>query len=114
MNEKIKTHLKAHRTEYICVGSLVAGIVIGKVVFGKATITNTVSPSFVNTVSQVTNGGYMHKIVKCLETGQMWETVKDAAEAMGVSPSMMSRHINGHRDHISDLHFSIVGLGSGS
>lgn len=57
-------------------------------------------------------GGHQHKIVKCLETGEIWEKAKDAAEAMGVTESLMSRHLNGHKDHVSDLHFVILGLGA--
>lgn len=110
----VKKHVEDNKTAYIVVGSMVMGLVVGRILFGsKAIIHNSaVASPIVNISSKVTNGGYTHKIVKCLETGQIWETVKDAAEAMEVSPSMMSKHINGHKDHISNLHFTIVGLGA--
>lgn len=115
MNDQIKDHFDKHRNAYILAGTLVGGVVIGRLLFGRAPVINNtaVASPVVNTVSNVTNGGYMHKIVKCVETGQMWESVKDAAEAMKVSPSMMSKHLNGHTDNISNLHFKIAGIGSG-
>lgn len=115
MNDQIKDHFDKHRNAYILAATLVGGVIVGKILFGRAQIINNtaVASPVVNAVANATNGGYMHKIVKCMETGQMWETVKEAAEAMKVSPSMMSKHLNGHKDHISELHFTIVGLGSG-
>jgi len=120
--DRAKTHIKKYKTTYLIAGSLVLGVIIGRAYLPRIiTINNAVSPIFNNaptfTNSPVINnanlGGHAHKLVKCLDTGQIWETVKDAADAAGVTPSMMSRHINGHRDHISDLHYAIIGLGTG-
>ena len=76
-----------------------------------AQITNTVapviSPVFNNTVN---NMGHMRKIVLCLETGERWGSVTEAAAAQGVQIGMMSQHLNDHRDHINNLHFIIEAL----
>lgn len=133
--EKIKNHLKEHKREYLIGGScLVGGVLIGAVAYAAlpgtaVNVTNnipvdvTVKPKItVNpeiTVKPVVNihntmGGYQQKLVKCLETGQIFESVKAAAEQAGVNPSYMSNHINGRTDHIMGNHYEIVGLGTKS
>jgi hypothetical protein len=78
-----------------------------------AQITNTVapviSPVFNNVVN---NGGHIRKIVLCLETGERWGSVTDAAKAQGKNVPLMSQHLN-HPDavpHINNLTFMIEGL----
>ena len=56
--------------------------------------------------------GYSTKIVKCLETGEVWETVGEAADEVGVSRKTMSKHLNGRSDHIDGLHYEIIGQGT--
>ena len=112
MNDRIKNHVKTYQSYYTAAGMIVVGVVAYKA--GAKTVVapvfnNTVSPVFNNTVN---NGGHMTKFVKCLETGQIWETVTSAAEAAGTTISDMSRHINGHTDHVKGLHYAIVGLGT--
>ena len=121
--ETIKTHIMDNKRIYVVgVSSLTLGILIGAACKNRPiNIVNTVAPSFNNTVAPIMNnsssstvdlGGYARKLVRCNETGFIWESVKDAAEAMGVSSAMMSRHLNGAREHISDKTFSIIGLGT--
>ncbi len=73
---------------------------------------SVISPIFNNT-TQVTLGGYAHNVVKCLETGQIWESVTKAAEDVGVTVSTMSKVLNGHSDGVQGLHYAIIALGSG-
>ena len=56
--------------------------------------------------------GHSTKIVKCLETGEIWETVGEAADAIGVGRTTMSKHLNGRTDHIDGLHYVIIGQGT--
>lgn len=119
--ERIVQHLKEHKTTYIfgAVG-VVAGVAVGVSLRSPKTpeinvpIVNNNTPSMSNTVNNVVNnmGGYSTKLVECLETGQVWKSVKDAAEAVGVSASTMSKHLNGRTDHIDGLVYSIIGFGS--
>lgn len=67
-------------------------------------------PTFTNIVN---NGGHMRKIVRCLETDELWPSVSKAAEAMSVTLSLMSNHLNGRHDHINGMHFVIEGLAAG-
>jgi len=111
--QKIKQHLQDNKKVYLGVaGGLAVGYLLRKP--NSAAIINNVAPSiapvFNNTVN---NGGYMRKIVRCLETDEMWPSVSKAAEAMGVTIPLMSHHLNGRHDHINDLHFVIEGLAAG-
>ena len=56
--------------------------------------------------------GHSTKIVKCLETGEIWETVNEAADAIGVARSTLSNHLNGRSDHIYGNHYEIIGQGT--
>ena len=56
--------------------------------------------------------GHSTKIVKCLETGEIWETVNEAADALGVARSTLSNHLNGRSDHIYGNHYVIIGQGT--
>ena len=56
--------------------------------------------------------GHSTKIVKCLETGEIWETVTEAAEAAGVARTTMSKHLNGNQEHINGYHYEIIGQGT--
>ena len=80
-------------------------------------ITNTIAPIFNNDNSSVVNfGGTVSKIVKCVETGQTWEKVTEAAagakDGIGVPLSVMSKHLNeypGYED-VGNLHYKIIGI----
>lgn len=120
--EKIKNHLKEHKREYLIGGScLVGGVLIGAMVkrpiYIQANPNIAVNPAItVNPVVNVNNtmGGYQQKLVKCLETGQIFESVKAAAEQAGVSRTKMSKHLNGHTPSVEGIHYEIAGLGTKS
>jgi hypothetical protein len=133
MNErkesKIKTHLKKHKVKYIVGGSIVAAGGLGYYVgsrFGlkldnAQMVSNIemfnpkqsvlVNSNNNNTVTNVVNmGGRVKKMVKCVDTGEIWEKVSDAAKAAGVKDSVMSRHVNGHSNDIKGMQYKIIGL----
>jgi hypothetical protein len=121
--EAIKQHVKDNKTPYLIgAGCLVAGITIGVVFKRRPTnIINMVAPEINNKPvftpvfnNMVNNGGYMRKIVRCLETDEMWPSVSKAAQHAGSSLQKMSQHINGHKGHINGLHYVIEGLASGA
>lgn len=93
---------------------MISGIALGVALKRQIpSISNVVAPIFNNNnSSNVDLGGYTHKIVKCFETGDIWETVKDAAESNDVDIVRMSRCINGHIPHINGFHYSVIGLGT--
>ena len=128
--ERVKKHFRENRKLYLAGGvCLVAGVVLGyslkddgddvkmealgdinlgDINFGELEKTTH------NTTNNVTvnMGGHTHKIVKNTSTGEVFESVSAAAESAGVSPSMMSRHVNGHKDHISGDVYEIIGIGT--
>jgi hypothetical protein len=119
--EKIKIHFKENKTVYLTSASCLAiGVTIGVLLKNRPQITIapviapviTASPVFNNNPNNVNFGGYAHKLVKCLETGEIWETVTETAKTAGVTASAMSRHLNGHKPHIDDFHYEIIGLGT--
>ena len=57
-------------------------------------------------------GGRQSKIVKNLNTGEIFESQKAAAESVGVKEYTMSRHLNGEFDHIDGDTFERIGLGT--
>jgi hypothetical protein len=82
------------------------------------TFNNTVAPSIAPVIAPVmtnvvSNGGHMRKIVRCLETDEMWPSVGKAAESTRNTLHAMSRHINGHTDELEGLHYVIEGLATG-
>jgi hypothetical protein len=116
--QKIQAHFKEHKREYLIGGgAFVFGVLIARrpqtiaPVFNNS-INNT--PVFTNAIKNtVNNGGYMRKIVRCVETDEMWPSVSKAAEVVGVPISMMSQHLNGHKEQVQGLHFVIEGLAAG-
>lgn len=114
---RVKQHLKDNKTTYLVgAGCLVAGYLLRKPSIVAPVFNNAVTPVFNNMPvfnNTVNNGGYMRKIVRCLETDQMWPSMKAAAEATGNHLTMMSRHCNGHVSDLNGLHYVIEGLAAG-
>jgi hypothetical protein len=113
--QQIKRHVIAHREGYIFgIGGLAIGALLMKGSTYSPVINNTVAPViapvFNNTVN---NGGHVRKIVRCVETGEMWLSVTESALAQNVSLSRMSQHLNGHKEQINKLHFVIEALATG-
>ncbi|MET0786259.1 MAG: hypothetical protein ABWY25_06095 [Paenisporosarcina sp.] len=111
--EDVKEHFKKHKINYaIGISCLGLGIFVGVKINSSSTkIVNNIMPVFNNTAN-INFGGYSHKIVQCLNTDEIWLTVKSAAQAAGVETSRMSRHLNGHIPHINGKQYAIVGVGT--
>lgn len=54
-----------------------------------------------------TNAGHKKKIV-CIETGEIFESVKDAGEKMNVSASSISHHLKGRQKTAKGFHFEYL------
>lgn len=108
---KVKQHVRDNKTTYfVGAGCLVAGYLLRRQLSPAVpALVNTINnnPVFNNTVN---NGGYMRKIVRCLETDEMWPSMTKAAEAAGHSLKTMSQHIHGHTESLDGLHYVIEGL----
>jgi len=136
----VKSHLIEHKKVYITGGiCFIAGVASYAIISDDATqpqrripIRNyngggnaqvsieaesiTDSPIHVEqTTNDINNfGGHSTKIVKCVETGEIFGSVNDAARSVGVAQSKMSLHLNGRKDHVYGYTYEIIGLGTTS
>ncbi len=112
---KVATHLKENSTVYVGLGiGFVIGGVTVLVLKSRQTQNIVVSPVIApvfNNRNYVTLGGYAHKVVKCLETGEIWESVTAAADAVGTTLPTLSKVLTGHTEHFDGKHYSIIALG---
>jgi hypothetical protein len=112
--QAVKAHVKKNQKFYLGVG--VGAFVVMATRRPAISIVNTVSPSFMPIFNNtVNNGGHIRKIVRCLETGELWLSVTEAAAAQGKTLPFMSRHLN-HPEllpTINNMHFVIEALASG-
>lgn len=132
--KRFKSHVERNKKVYIVSGvSVVLGIVGGyllpKSVEGRGDVYEgpvidldslEIEDSEVNILSPQTHiynttnnyGGYQSKIVKNLDTGEVFESQKAAAESVGVSEQAMSRHLSGCSDDIHGNVFDRIGMGT--
>jgi hypothetical protein len=111
--DKVKAHVRRNKRAY-SVGTVVVIAGVAYYLGTRRTITQiSVAPVFNNMINNtVNNGGHMRKIVRCLETNEIWLSVTEAALAQGKNLSLMSQHLN-HPEvvpHINELHFVIEAL----
>ena len=111
-----KAHVEKYQVVYAVVGSSVVTILVMRAIGTKPQITTIVNefapvnnnlPIFSNTVN---NGGYARKIIRCLETDELWSSMTKAAEATGNNLRAMSKHIHGGTEHLDGLHYVIEGV----
>ena len=126
--KRIMQHVQDNQIPYSIAGGVGIGVVGMMLVKGSPIhIDNNTAPSiapvfnnmpvFNNDNSSVVNlGGTVSKIVKCTETGNIWEKITDAAaeakDGIGVPLSVMSKHLNrypGYED-VGNLHYEIIGV----
>jgi hypothetical protein len=103
----VKTHVKKHKEAYV-VGAVATGvIVVGAVIaFKSGVVTLNVTDSAniainspkTNVVNNITNvavsNGHLSKIVQNVDTGEWFASQAEAARAIGVDPSAISRHFS--------------------
>lgn len=85
-------------------------------VTGKSFVTNNVSHSVfgksqvLNTVSYISadRKGAPSWVVRCIETGTIFNSQREAAASMGLSASEISRHLKGTIDHVRGFTFERI------
>ena len=119
IKDQVKNHINEHKTEY-WTGSLfmIAGVTyvvtrsFGIQTIYMAPVFNNM-PTFNNNNSNLVNfGGHMTKMVKRLSDDKIFEKVTEAAADAGCSVAKMSQHLNGHKDHVNNEIYKIVGIGT--
>lgn len=111
-------HVKRYQLVYGCAVTAGVTMLITRQTIKPSEIvinnTPTIAPVMNNIVNNTVNaGGYMRKIIRCIETDEMWSSMSKAAEATGNHLTMMSKHCNGHIEDLQGLHYVIEGLASG-
>lgn len=101
----------------ILIGTYMAADVVRQLLVNKCSpaVINTVAPVFNNNnSSNVLLNGYLHKIVRNNNTGEIFESVKAAAEHAKVVPAVMSKHLHGYEgfEDIGQEVYSIIGIGA--
>ena len=108
--EKVKAHLKRHKIKYIATSTFLIGLGVGVAIHRKPMVSLNTGAQAVSGVHVVINGtqeiinkseniitfgGHQTKIVECIETGEIFKKVRDAAKSAGVEAYNMSKHLNG-------------------
>jgi len=109
--EKIKAHFSKHKHAYGYTACGVIVAVLGAAVLKKqpSIIVNNVSPVF-NNLATSSLGGHLRKIVYCRELDRYFGSVTEAAKNANVSVPVMSKHLNGHTDHVNGVIYEIVAV----
>lgn len=126
--DRVKTHLEEYKQLYISIGiSLsIAGITYlivrntSQCIKGANYGVLTQGANYgvlgdnniVNYVSYISSErkGPPSWIIKCLDTGEIFESQKEAAKALGISSSKLSEHLTGKRNNAQGYHFVRLGL----
>lgn len=61
--------------------------------------------SHIENLRKIPAGIGASKLVQCIETGEIFESVKSAAKAFDKHPNSMSNHLRGNRKTCAGLHF---------
>lgn len=117
VGQRVKSHFKKHKTKYLVGGTCaVVGVTVGVYLGNKGMINfqlvNTGSVSQVqnidNSINILTRRGHAGNIVRCIETGETYASQNRAAEVLGLDKSILSKHLNGLKEHVNGLHFEKV------
>lgn len=113
--EKVKDHFRENRKVYFALG---VGIGIGAIT---VILTKKYQPAIDAYKSIVVVGdknvvitklerrGHPGYLVQCIETGEVFASQERASEVLGIDSGALSRHLNGARDSVKDLHFRRLG-----
>lgn len=125
--ETIKTHFREHKEAYIVGGVCLSFATItalimrdiksqhishGSSVTAKRGISVLGKNVVMNNVSYISahRQGPPSWVVRCLETDKIFTSQNSAAEAMDLSSSEISKHLNGLMDHVRGFHFERICL----
>lgn len=117
--EEIKTHVKNHAIPYAVGTTAVVSSGLTLLVARRFGIQISIAPVFNNmpmfnndNSSLVNLGGHTTKMVERLSDGHIWKKVTEAAVDAGVTPSYMSKHLNGHQPDVYGEIYKIIGVGT--
>ena len=116
--KKIKDHFDNNRVAYI---SAVVGVAIG--VGGTLVVVNSTAGNAAiqkviafktgditqNVIQQLARRGHPGVVVRCLETGETFASIRRTSEVMDISRTALRKHLNGLKDSVGGFTFEIIG-----
>ena len=123
MLDEVKNHLVRNKTRYLVFGGAVigtaVGMTIGYFVFRNVDIQaqakaqvigliNFKSPAIATAI--VVPQGHPGYVVQCVETGEVFMSQNQAAQKLGVNPSVLSGHLNGKFESAGGKTFIRLGV----
>lgn len=100
--EQIKTHLSENKTAYILGGSVVVVGIAGGFILGSRGQISISNPAMINykpianTVQvQMTRPGPKAFVVQCIETQEVWPSIRQAAKDLGIDRGTLAKHLAG-------------------
>lgn len=120
MIDKVKLHVKNHKTAYMVGGALIAGVVVG-VVFTKHVkagdvivvegVNNIGKDMSVNkTIVNFVENSTPSKPVHLVGTNLYFNSIREAARVTGHQVSMISKNVNGHIADVKGDVFELLEL----
>lgn len=126
MQKEIKEHFAKYRNIYITAGIVVLGSVVTEFTVYSA-IKASIKPVSIGNINTESNsntainlGGTLNYtiksarkeppswVVRCVETGQLYSSQRQAAKTLNLDKNNLSKHLNGLTDSVGELHFERV------
>lgn len=119
--EKLKAHFRLRKDVYVtAVIASTTGVAVTLLIVNREQIIqiadvltiNVKSPKTINQVAELVRRGHPGNNVICNETGEAFASQNRAAELLNLSPSKLSRHLNGTMSHVDGYTFTKIGEAS--
>lgn len=125
MLSKIKRHINENRKLYLMGTTCVlTGAAVAALYYHKIIIPGLPKAELINAPTLTTNGdnspivsiiqtlerrGHPGNVIQCVETGEIFASQRRVCEVFDISSSALSKHLNGLKESIKDLHFKRLG-----
>jgi len=114
--QKVDAHVRSNQDRYKMGAAFVAGGVVARR-FRSADLKQTIGSFNINYKSTTTNivttqlvrRGHPGNIIKCVDTGEMFASQNRAAQATGIHPFELYRHLAGQIDTAGGMRFVKLG-----
>lgn len=97
--DRVKKHLKENKQVYLVgAGCLATGYFLRPQVVNIVDVCNLKykSPTTNVVVTNVIRRGHPGNIIRCIDTGEVFASQRRAAQALGIHPYELYRHLSGH------------------
>lgn len=113
--EKIRTHISENKKAYIIGASGVAvgavatlGVFYGRNIVINDSLNVSVNSPKTNIVVQMVRPGPKSHAIQCVETQEVWPSIRQAAESLGIDRGSLGKHLKGEFSDVAGLSFTKV------